>query len=347
MRYLRMRVSHRTPGTVIPSEARDLQNHGTLGLSRFLAALGMTGSGRNASRVVYLLCSLFSRLSFLILITGCASQTAPSTTQRLPSPIEYRHEARADPALHLHLVTVDLTDPRVQVCAYPSGDDPDGEGFWQMSLQTVRETARKHDLDVAVNANFFMSRQTLQIAGRRVPYFAGNWARAVGWLMSHGKLINTEPAEASVVVDDEGRVTIAKFDKLPEGARHVVSGSQMLLTNGRITARGSVLAPHTAAGVNPDRTRLILLVVDGRLLSHSVGMTEPQLAQEMLRLGCSDAINLDGGGSSTLVVREGSGAWEVLNRPSDGHDLKIPLSLERSVACVLGVRIRDEDERRE
>ena len=39
---------------------------------------------------------------------------------------------------------VHLTDPRIEVCAYPSGEDPDGDGFWQMTLQTVRETAKRH-----------------------------------------------------------------------------------------------------------------------------------------------------------------------------------------------------------
>jgi exopolysaccharide biosynthesis protein len=211
-----------------------------------------------------------------------------------------------------------------------------------MTLATVRDIADRHDLDIAVNANFFATQRTMLIAGRRVPYFAGNPARAAGWLVCDGRAISRAPAEASLVVDGRGRVRIGRFEKLPADAKHVVSGSQMLLAQGRITARGDVRAPRTAAGIDAAGTTLTLLVVDGRLLSHSVGMSELELAREMLRLGCSDALNLDGGGSSTLVMRKGDdGVLRVMNRPSDGHDLAIPLSLERNVACALGVWIDD------
>ena len=73
----------------------------------------------------------------------------------------------------------------------------------------------------------------------------------------------------------------------------------------------------------------------------TLGMSEEELADEMIRLGCTDALNLDGGGSSTLVMRdETDGRRRVMNRPSDGHDLPIPLSIERPVACVLGVQVQ-------
>jgi exopolysaccharide biosynthesis protein len=186
-----------------------------------------------------------------------------------------------------------------------------------------------------------MTRGALNVGGRRVPYFGGNWARAVGWLVCDGTIISAAPAEASLVVRADGRVEFGRYAQLPREARQVVSGSQQILTGGRVTARGGVRAPRTAAGLNADASRLTLLVVDGRLLAHSAGMSEVELAEEMLRLGCTDALNLDGGGSSTLVLRDppDAPAPKLMNRPSDGHDLAVPLSIERSVACVLGVRV--------
>lgn len=71
--------------------------------------------------------------------------------------------------------------------------------------------------------------------------------------------------------------------------------------------------PRTAVG-RTAKGELIWLVVDGRQ-PHSQGATLPELAQLMLRYGAVDAINLDGGGSSTLVVRD-----LVLNSPSDGSE---------------------------
>jgi len=70
--------------------------------------------------------------------------------------------------------------------------------------------------------------------------------------------------------------------------------------------------PRTLAGVRPDGT-LLLVTVDGRRPGWSVGMTLPEAARLMRSLGATDALNLDGGGSTTMTVR-----GQVVNRPSDG-----------------------------
>lgn len=69
--------------------------------------------------------------------------------------------------------------------------------------------------------------------------------------------------------------------------------------------------PRTALGVLEDG-RIVLLVVDGRQPTHSLGMTLLELAVALRRAGAVEGINLDGGGSSTLVV-----GGRVVNRPSD------------------------------
>jgi hypothetical protein len=69
--------------------------------------------------------------------------------------------------------------------------------------------------------------------------------------------------------------------------------------------------PRTLAGVRADGA-LLLVTVDGRAPGWSAGMTLPEAARLMRSLGARDALNLDGGGSSTMTVR-----GEVVNRPSD------------------------------
>lgn len=69
--------------------------------------------------------------------------------------------------------------------------------------------------------------------------------------------------------------------------------------------------PRTLAGMRPDGT-LLLVTVDGRRPGWSVGMTLPEAARLMRSLGARDALNLDGGGSTTMTVR-----GQVVNRPSD------------------------------
>jgi putative cell wall-binding protein len=70
-------------------------------------------------------------------------------------------------------------------------------------------------------------------------------------------------------------------------------------------------APRTAIGSLPNGS-LVLVVVDGRQPGYSTGMTPRELADFMVGLGCIDAMNLDGGGSTSLVV-DGM----LANRPSD------------------------------
>jgi hypothetical protein len=110
----------------------------------------------------------------------------------------------------------------------------------------------------------------------------------------------------------------------PEGdwhrTKHIVSGGPLLLWRGnRIEdpqvesiSRVFYLArhPRTAVGARADGT-LLFVTVDGRRPGESVGMSMPELTDLMIELGCVSAINLDGGGSTTMVI-EG----KVMNRPS-------------------------------
>ncbi len=70
--------------------------------------------------------------------------------------------------------------------------------------------------------------------------------------------------------------------------------------------------PRSAVGFNADTSRFFFVTVDGRHPGYSDGMTLPELAMFMRELGCTQALNLDGGGSTTMVVR-----GKVVNRPSD------------------------------
>lgn len=94
----------------------------------------------------------------------------------------------------------------------------------------------------------------------------------------------------------------------------VVAGDPQLLRESRsLEPFAWVLQrdPRTAVGVTADN-KLLLVTVDGRQAGYSVGMTLPELTALFMRLGARDALNLDGGGSTTMVVKN-----SVLNRPSD------------------------------
>jgi hypothetical protein len=114
-----------------------------------------------------------------------------------------------------------------------------------------------------------------------------------------------------LAVDNTVQVRTACTPDL-DGVRTAISGDPMLLAGGKVLANPAVTnrAPRTAVGFAGSRVWFV--VVDGRQPATAVGMSHHELAGLMQRLGCTDALNLDGGGSSTLWY-EG----KVMNQPSD------------------------------
>lgn len=103
-------------------------------------------------------------------------------------------------------------------------------------------------------------------------------------------------------------------------AAEAVGGQPVLLRDGAVAADireginpsfGERRHPRTAVGITMEG-RLLWVTVDGRQPPYSDGMSLEELARLMARLGARDALNLDGGGSTTMVVR-----GTVVNRPSD------------------------------
>jgi hypothetical protein len=91
----------------------------------------------------------------------------------------------------------------------------------------------------------------------------------------------------------------------------------------------TVSAPRTAAGVSADGRRFFLITLDGRA-ELSGGLTVQELALQLESMGAAFGVNLDGGGSSTIVTRlPGQPSVTVDNNPSDGS--------ERPVANGIGV----------
>jgi hypothetical protein len=121
----------------------------------------------------------------------------------------------------------------------------------------------------------------------------------------------------------------------PERGLQVVAGFPPLLEAGRTVGDlqqgerpdfASQRHPRTALGLDLTRQRLWLVVVDGRREGVSEGMSLPELAGLFRALGAGEAINLDGGGSSVMVIRR-----EPVSRPSDPAG-------QRSVVNALVVR---------
>ncbi|HCT75878.1 MAG TPA: hypothetical protein DGG94_10940 [Micromonosporaceae bacterium] len=120
-------------------------------------------------------------------------------------------------------------------------------------------------------------------------------------------------------------VTVNYTPRGGDGAAQVaIGGNLVLVRDGVVTTVSHPRNPRTAVGFSADGLKMWMVVVDGRSTA-SVGMTYVELANYMKTLGADDAINLDGGGSSTLVARmPGATSVSVRNTPSDGTQRLVP-----------------------
>lgn len=131
----------------------------------------------------------------------------------------------------------------------------------------------------------------------------------------------------------DGRVRIARRDELPEGpVGDLLQAGPMLVRDGeRITGDDEGFSAgaaqfdsditegrHPRAALGIDGDRLIALVCDGRA-DHDAGLTIDELAGAMLDLGATHALNLDGGGSASLVC-----GGVLRNVPRETHGLPVP-----------------------
>lgn len=115
--------------------------------------------------------------------------------------------------------------------------------------------------------------------------------------------------------------------------KELFSGGQILIENGKATdfMEDSVYGTHprTMFGFTSDDRHIVLVVFDGRQSSWSVGVNYPDMQLFMKAIGCHWAINIDGGGSSTFIVRKDGSSFtdgsrfQVKNKPSDGSERAI------------------------
>ncbi len=271
-----------------------------------------------------------------------------ATTRPWPGVL-FERGVETDPPLKYFVVSVNLDDPRVHLKVLRGSGQTIPPAPWETTLMPVSKMAERDGASIAVNGNLFMARRGPEIFGQQLPYILGNPALECGWAMSGGVLYSQFPHDRnwpSLVVNDRGEVRIGIFQDLPGDAREVVSGIFIIAASGKNISpehpdeeHVGQLAPRTGVGIDRAGKKLILFVADGRRPDYSVGVTYRRMADELMARGAWDALALDGGGSSTLVMRNPQGKVDVVNHPSDGHGLAVEFSLERSVGNALGLVI--------
>lgn len=226
------------------------------------------------------------------------------------------HVHRVGPRVDAHIVLVDLTCPGVEVIASRPRE----------RASTVSRFAREARAQIAVNANFFESSPCGLTVGER-----SVWRDAYYDRCRASVAFGPAPGGAtrSRMFDSYEHTRINPF----AWAWNVVTGWPRMLADGAVVFEAEEplglyrYHPRTVVGTTTGGTHLVLAAIDGR--RHPVvGMTALEMIPMLEEFGVSDAINLDGGGSTALFIESEGG---VVNRPSD--------RFERVVATHLGVRV--------
>ncbi len=113
-------------------------------------------------------------------------------------------------------------------------------------------------------------------------------------------------------------VTLTPADPGWNDVQYAAGALYSLVENGAVASGlPTGAAPRTAVGQRYDGS-LIFYTIDGRKSGHSIGATMEQVARRLVELGCTTALGLDGGGSTTLAVTKPTDtAAERINQPSD------------------------------
>ncbi|MDE0899522.1 MAG: phosphodiester glycosidase family protein [Longimicrobiales bacterium] len=269
------------------------------------------------------------------LAAGCAAPDAPDAleltlpatamallvpdsvrTVELHSGVTYRYLWSPEGPWAIHVVQADLRarcDLELGVLR-PDVRQRGGNGHATVSDMVLRVSDR---VLVAVNADFFTPEGTTlgaEVVGGDVQYAAER--PTVAWRLGLDPWIGPASIDAAglhlgwlvgAVAGDGVTEAVGGFPDLID--RGEIVGD---LEVGRRPAFAAVRHPRTGVGFDSRSGQFWIVVVDGRQMPHSAGMSLPEFAALFDALGADEALNLDGGGSSAMVVGQG-----LVNRPSD------------------------------
>jgi exopolysaccharide biosynthesis protein len=262
--------------------------------------------------------------------------------------------------LRMHVAQIDLTAPGIRFKVSPPG------GEREVMRQTTLEFARQERAQLAINGHFFLPFPSEDRAAWVIGLAAseGRVYSAFEIPAQSYALVAFAPA---INIDRNNNASIVHYDPAHADGTHVrenvslwnvVSGSSQIVTSGVISvpayrddnhfdaeldpggpgdysnakAWADVTTARTAIGLSRDRRTLTLFTVDVR--GGSEGMRLSEVAEVLIRdFGVFDALNLDGGGSTTMAMEDVDGTPAIVNVSSDN-------AAGRSVATSLAVFAR-------
>ena len=253
--------------------------------------------------------------------------------------ITYKRQARNTPRPYmLHTVTIDLTASGVGVLVTPGnnqGWDSTLNTWNEIPARTPSEFVSEFKLQLAINAGYFFPFR------EHTPWDfyprSGEGVNVVGQAIANGSAYSPVESGVPVLCFNAGnRAQIFESGQCPKGTLHAVAGSDIVLKRGIVpptpeSRRQDKPYSRVAVAIDRQGQKLWLIVIDGKQPLYSEGVTLAELSKIAQQLGAFEAINLDGGGSASLVVANDSGV-KILLAPIH---TKVPMR-RRPVATHVG-----------
>ena len=238
----------------------------------------------------------------------------------------------------MYALRVDLNDPDLEFFTTPRITNYLANSRETAGL-TMSDFLSRHKLQVAINANFF------DPSGYTLP--AGTAMKVHGLAISRGTVVSVQESalySSAVLFTTNNQATIIHTNWPSTnlaGIYNAVSGTYPLVVHGvnvgfqyeGLSDQVHQVNPRTAYGLTPDRRHLIILAIDGRQPDYSDGALDYETGKWLLLLGVYEGVNMDGGGSTTLVMESSTGKPVDLN-----HSNALPeYGQERTVGSHFGI----------
>ena len=255
----------------------------------------------------------------------------PMITQKLRTGVTYTRKTRLTPTrLVSHALVVDLRAAAFEFLVTPPLRDT--EPF--LCTRTTSSFLDKFQLHMAINADGFYYLDPSTYPPAQFCGEGGEPVKLIGLAASRGKQYSTKAPGRPVMYISQRNVIV--FDNAPGNVFNAITGDRLLVTRGVKVAglEATSQDPRTAIGMNQNGRFLTMLVVDGREFSE--GATFPEVADLLLSYGVYTGMALDGGGSSSMIVKGVDGRPRAINKLMDEN---IP-GKERAVANHIGIYLR-------
>lgn len=274
---------------------------------------------------------------------NCFNWNSPQV-KKLCDGIVYTRLDRSSPRLlKMAAVKVDLSNPKLRF-KMTSRDKDWGKpmpGFEKKFVIRTRRQTCKMFMEEHIKKGYNM---VLTVNGTPFGPWQPPWnhpyADGQGLLVDNGVLVAPpRHKRPGFIVKKDGTFALAGFKNTDDIShiKHAISGFSTVLANGKIVDKSRrSLAPRTGFGMSADKKTLYILVADGRQPNYSLGISTREVAEFLKYLGASDGLNMDGGGSTTLYIRDKDGMRNL------AHYIG---GFERMLGACMGIYIADEKQK--